>query len=118
MHMVQKEARSAAPLAWAAMTLFSSIAVVLHLAARVLLSRFGAFLPWAAFVHQVRCKTGSVYNNGRPLLISDLIYGRPYQVKDNFGRDWPGKPASPLDGISCCVGCSCTAGCVAKCTVS
>lgn len=50
----------------------------------------------AVLCTQVRCKTGSVYNNGRPLLISDLIYGRPYQVKDNFGRDWPGG----------CAGCS------------
>jgi hypothetical protein len=23
--------------------------------------------------------------------MSDLIYARPYQVKDNFGRDWPGE---------------------------
>lgn len=96
----------------------SSITVVLHLAARVLLSHVGAFLTWAAFVHQVRCKTGSVYNNGRPLLISDLIYGRPYQVKDNFGRDWPGKP---LDGISRCQqpapGCTCIAGGGVKCKV-
>lgn len=38
----------------------------------------------------MRCKTGPVYNNGRELRISDLIYGRPYQIKDNFGRDWPG----------------------------
>jgi hypothetical protein len=43
------------------------------------------------YLHQVRCKTGSPSNNGRPLLMSDLIYARPYQVKDNFGRDWPGE---------------------------
>jgi hypothetical protein len=39
---------------------------------------------------QVRCKTGSVSNNGRSLRVSDLVYGRPYNVKDNFGRDFPG----------------------------
>jgi len=31
-----------------------------------------------------------VYNNGRPLRISDLLYYRPYEMKDNFGRDFPG----------------------------
>jgi hypothetical protein len=39
---------------------------------------------------QVRCKTGAVYNNGRPLHVSDLVYGRPYNVKDNFGRNFLG----------------------------
>ena len=38
----------------------------------------------------MRCKTGLVYNNGRPMRMSDLIYARPYLIKDNFGRDWPG----------------------------
>jgi hypothetical protein len=40
---------------------------------------------------QVRCKTGAPFNNGRQMRISDLIYYRPYQIKDNFGRDWPGE---------------------------
>jgi hypothetical protein len=38
----------------------------------------------------VRCRTGAPLNNGRPLRLSDLIYYRPYQLEDNFGRPWPG----------------------------
>jgi hypothetical protein len=43
---------------------------------------------------QVRCRTGAVENNGRPLRISDLTSYRPYKIKDNAGRDWPGGSAS------------------------
>jgi hypothetical protein len=25
--------------------------------------------------------------------VSDVIYYRPYQIKDNFGRDYPGAPS-------------------------
>jgi hypothetical protein len=52
---------------------------------------------------QVRCRTGVPFNNGRPLRISDLIYARPYQIKDNFGQDWPGALTRPTrvapDGV-------------------
>jgi len=39
---------------------------------------------------QVRCRTGTPFNNGRPLRISDLVYGRAYNITDNSGRYWPG----------------------------
>lgn len=45
---------------------------------------------------QVRCRTGAPYNNGRPMRVSDLIYYRPYQIKDNFGQDWPGEALCEL----------------------
>ncbi|KAF6266008.1 hypothetical protein COO60DRAFT_638698 [Scenedesmus sp. NREL 46B-D3] len=47
--------------------------------------------------YQVRCRTGSPENNGRPLRISDLQYYKPYQIKDNQGRDWPGNPFETQD---------------------
>jgi hypothetical protein len=34
--------------------------------------------------------------------ISDLIYYRPYQIKDNFGRDWPGERLQSIDDIAVC----------------
>lgn len=43
---------------------------------------------------QVRCRTGFPYNNGRPLRVSDLVYYRPYSIKDNAGRPWPGNNMS------------------------
>jgi hypothetical protein len=51
------------------------------------------FWPILCCLHaiQVRCKTGAVFNNGRPLRISDLPSYRPYDIKDNAGRDWPGE---------------------------
>lgn len=76
---------------------------------------------------QVRCKTGSVSNNGRPLRMSDLIYARPYQIKDNFGRDWPGQvtvkaflqhygcPTAEISALARCM--SSAEACIADCVL-
>lgn len=39
---------------------------------------------------QVRCKTGPILNNGRQMLVLDYVYGRFYNITDNFGRMRPG----------------------------
>jgi hypothetical protein len=43
-----------------------------------------------AVLVQVRCKTGPILNNGRQMLVSDYVYGRFYNITDNFGRMRPG----------------------------
>lgn len=56
---------------------------------------------WVMLLLQVRCRTGSPFNNGRPLRISDVIAGRIYNITDNYGRYWPGE--QPLLGVAGCI---------------
>ena len=49
--------------------------------------------------YQVRCRSGSPENGGKPLTIPDLEYYDPTLVPDSQGRAWPGNPLEAQGGF-------------------